>query len=219
MSHKSRTIFIWDIHWCYDELKLLIKRLDIQKKDKIYFVGDYINKWPKSFKVVKFLYKNREQYNWVLGNHDYYFFEKLKNDVKLNKDEKKLYKKLKENPKIFKHFRELPFYIKWENFLLIHGWLIPGKKVKDHTAQEITNMRVYKNKPWYEYYEGDTKIIYGHWAMQWIHIWENVVWLDSGCCYWGHLTAYILETWELIQQGSLAQYAKIDYSHVNPVFQ
>lgn len=216
---KKRTIFIWDIHWCYDELKLLIKRLDIHKKDSVYFVGDYINKWPKSFKVVKFLYKNREQYKWVLWNHDYYFFEKLQNDVKLNKEEKKLYKKLQEHPEIFAFYKELPLYIEEENFLMIHGWLNPEKTIKDHSAQEITNMRVYKDKPWYNYYKWEKKIIYGHWAMQWVHIGTNVVWLDSGCCYGWFLSAYILETWELIQQGSLDQYAKIDYSHVNPVFQ
>lgn len=216
---KKRTIFIGDIHWCYDELKLLIKRLDIQKKDCIYFVGDYINKWPKSFKVVKFLYKNREQYKWVLWNHDYYFFEKLVNDIKLKKQEKKLYKKLQENPEIFDFYRNLPLYIEEEDFLLIHWWLNPEKAVKDHSGQEITNMRVYKDKPWYEYYNQDKKIIYWHWAMQWVNIRKNAIGLDSWCCYWGFLTAYVLETGELIQQGSLDQYAKIDYSHVNPVFQ
>ncbi len=216
---KKRTIFIWDIHWCYDELKLLIKRLNIKEKDSVYFVGDYINKWPKSFKVIKFLYRNRNQFKGVIGNHDYYFFEKLKNDIKLNKDEKKLYRKMKDNPKIFKYFKELPLYIEKDDFLLIHWGLNPEKSVEEHTAQEITNMRVYKDKPWYNYYKWEKKIIYWHWAMQWVHIGTNVVGLDSGCCYWGHLTAYILETWELIQQGSLDQYAKIDYSHVNPVFQ
>ncbi|MCD5380883.1 metallophosphoesterase [Candidatus Gracilibacteria bacterium] len=216
---KKRTIFIGDIHGCYDELKLLIKRLNIKEKDNVYFVGDYINKGPKSFKVVKFLYRNREQFKGVLGNHDYYFFEKLKNDIKLNKDEKKLYKKLKENPKIFKYYRELPLYIEENDFLLIHGGLNPEKTIENHTAQEITNIRVFKGKPWYDYYKGDKKIFYGHWAMQGVHIGKKVIGLDSGCCYGGFLSAYVLETGELIQQGSLDQYAKIDYSHVNPVFQ
>ena len=216
---KARTIFIWDIHGCYDELTLLIKKLELKDNDKVYCVWDYINKGPKSFKVVKFLYRNRNQFRWVLWNQDYDFFDRLKNDIKLNKEQKKLYKKLKENPKIFKYFRELPLYIEEKKFLLIHGWLNPEKTIEEHTAQEITNIRVFKGKPWYNYYTWDKKIIYGHWAMQWVHISWTVVWLDSWCCYWWFLSAYTLETWELIQQGSLNQYAKIDYSHVNPVFQ
>ncbi len=215
----KRTIFIWDIHWCYKELKLLLKKLNIQEKDKIYFVGDYINKGPKSFKVVKFLYKNWGQYKWVLWNHDQYFFKAVENWQKLSKEEKKLLKKLKDHPKIFEFYKNLPLYIEKDDFILLHWGKYPKKKLKEHTAEEITNLRVIKKKPWHHFYTWEKKIIYGHWAMQWICIKQNTIWIDSSCCYWGFLTAYILETGELIQQGSLKQYAKIDYSHINPVFQ
>lgn len=219
VTQPKRTIFIWDIHGCYDELKLLIKKNNISEADDIYFVWDYINKWPKSFKVLKYIYKHRNQFKGILGNHDYYFFHKIEKNITLSKEEKKLYKKLKEYPEIYNYFKEMPLFIETKDFLLVHWWIIPNKKLEEHTGQEITNLRVYQWKPWYEYYTWTKKIIYGHWAVQWIHIGKNVVGLDSWCCYWGFLSSYILETWELIQQWSLAQYATIDYSHINPVFQ
>ena len=215
----SRTIFIWDIHWCYEELKLLLKKINLTDRDKVYFTWDYINKWPKPFKVLKFFYKNKEQFKWVLGNHDYFFLKKIKENLVLSKEEKKLYKKLKEHPEIFEFYKNLPLYIEKDNFLLVHAWLNPKKSLAEQNPEELTTIRVIEKKAWYDFYKWDKKIIYWHWATQWVNIRKNVVWLDSGCCYWWYLSAYILETAELIQVSSLNQYSKIDYSHINPVFQ
>ena len=218
----KRTIFIWDIHWCYDELKLLLKKVNVKKNDIVYFVGDYINKWPKSFKVLKFLYKNREQYKCILWNHDLAFLKWLKWDISNDywkKTFKKLKEKLEEHPEILEYYKSFPLYIEKENFILIHWWLNPKKKLKEHIPEEITTLRVINKEPWYNFYKWEKKIIYGHWATQWINIRKNVIWLDSGCCYGWYLSAYILETGELIQMSSLDQYSEIDYSHVNPVFQ
>jgi len=205
---KKRNIFIWDIHWCYDELKLLIKKLELTKNDRVFFVWDYINKWPKSYKVIKYLYKNREQFSWVLWNHDINFL-KIFNSKLLNKEQEKLKNKLLEHPKILKFYKNLPLYIEEDNFVLIHWWLNPEKSLENQTDIEITNIREINWKAWYDFYKWNKKIIYGHWALQWIHIRENTIWLDSGCCYWKYLSAYILETWELIQQKALKTYVKI----------
>jgi len=207
---QARTIFIWDIHWCFDELKLLIKKLKIQKEDRVFFTWDLINKWPKSFKVIKYLFKNKDQYKVVLWNHDYEFLQYIKNTRNFfsenNNKFNKLEKKLKKNPEILKYFRSIPLYIEENDFLLIHWWLIPNKKPENHTAEEICNLRIYKWKPWYEYYTWNKKIVYGHWAIAWLNIRENTIWLDSGCCYWKFLTAYTLETWDVLFQKALEQY-------------
>ncbi len=215
----KRTIFIWDIHWCYNELELLLAKLEIKEKDEIYFTWDLVNKWPKSFKVLKFLYKNQDKYKSILWNHDLKFFKELKeNKFWDNKSFQKLAKKLEKNPEIFDFFKNLPLYIEKENFILIHWWLMPWKKLEEHKKEEITNLRIINSKPWYEYYSWEKKVIYGHWAMQWLKVRQNTIWIDSWCCYWSYLTAYILETWEIIQQSALKQYSKLDYSHINPMF-
>lgn len=205
---SKRTIFIWDTHWCFDELKLLIKKLKLSEDDRVFFVWDYINKWPKSYKVLKYLYKNREQFRWVLWNHDINFIESF-NSKHLSKKQIKLKNKLLEHPNILEFFKKLPLYIKEKDFILIHWWLNPKKSLKSQTSIEITNIREINWEPWYNFYKWKKKIIYWHWALQWIHIRKNTIWLDSGCCYWKYLSAYILETWELIQQKALKTYVEI----------
>jgi hypothetical protein len=210
MNKKGRTIFIWDIHWCYDELKLLIKRLDIKTEDKVYCVWDLINKWPKSFKVVKFLYKNQEQYRAVIGNHEIDFLRWVDWDSseKCIKSYKELKKKIEtKKPELMNFIRWLPKYIEWDNFILIHGGLIPNKELKDHSEYEIAYLREYEWRPWYSYYNGEKKIIYWHWVMDWLQIREKTIWLDSGCVYGWFLSAYILETNEIIWQKALAMYS------------
>ena len=214
----GRTIFIWDVHWCYEELKLLLKKLTLEPSDRVFFVWDYINKWPHSYKVLKLLYKNRKQFFGVLWNHDRSFLEKVKQWQELSKQQQKLLKKLNEHPKVFKHFSAFPYYIEEDNFILIHAWLNPQKTLSEQSEAEISSIRIINKQPWYNFYTWEKKVIYGHWAMQGINIRKHVIGLDSGCCYWWYLTAYILETGELIQQWSLAQYEQIDYTHINPSF-
>ncbi len=209
---KSRTIFIWDVQGCYDELKLLIKKLKIKKNDNIYFVWDLINKWPKSFKVLKYLYKNKSRFHSIKWNHELNFLNWLKwEKYSDNKELKKLKKKIdnKKTNYLIKYIENLPLYIEENDFILIHWWLIPNKKLEEHTADEITNIREYNWKPWYEYYKWEKPIIYWHWAEEGLQIREKTKWLDSGCVYGKALTAYILETWEVIQQNSLECYIDV----------
>jgi Icc-related predicted phosphoesterase len=40
----SRTLFIGDVHGCYDELIALVAKVGLKSEDHLYFVGDIINK-------------------------------------------------------------------------------------------------------------------------------------------------------------------------------
>ena len=71
---KNRTLFIGDVHGCYDELMLLCVRMKLTDADDIYFVGDLINKWPKSLEVIEFV-RNRPNTWSVLGNHEYFLLQ------------------------------------------------------------------------------------------------------------------------------------------------
>lgn len=215
-----RTIFIWDVQGCYDELKLLIKKLKLKKNDKVYFVWDLINRWPKSYKVLKYLYKNKYRFTSIKWNHELNFLNWLKwEKYSDNKQLKKLKNKIEEHKKnyLIKYIEWLPLFIEEEHFILIHWWLIPNKKLEDHTEQEITNIREFNWKPWYEYYKWNKPIIYWHRAESWLQIRKKTKWLDSGCVYGKALTAYILETWEVIQQNSLECYVDL-YKGNNNLF-
>lgn len=206
-----RTIFIWDVHWCFDEFELLIEKLKIEDNDMIYLVWDMINKWPKSWKVIKFLYKNQNQYKAVLWNHELGFLSTLEN--KNHKYKNEIYTKLSDkfikHPKICNYFVNLPLYIEEKDFIVLHWGLDPQKSIKDHTKDEITNIREVNNKPWYDQYTWDKKIIYWHWALNWLNIRGKTIWLDTWCAYWWALTAYILETWDIYSQPALDIYQNI----------
>ena len=209
---KSRTIFIWDIHWCYKEFKLLIKKLDIKEFDKVFLVWDIINKWPYSYKVLNFVYKNRKLYKCVLWNNEVNFLNFLKwNFNKNHKHFKKLKNKIEKHKKykLIKYLEELPLYIEEKEYIVLHWWLIPNKKIENHSIDEITRLREYNWKLWYKYYNWNKKIIYWHNALDWLQIREKTIWIDSWCVYWKSLTAYILETWEIYSQNALDIYLNV----------
>lgn len=211
-----RTIFIGDVHWCFDEFELLIEKLQIQENDTIYLVWDMINKWPKSWKMMKFLYKNRNQYKCILWNNEINFFRYLDktSDINYISNEsqwvfKKLEKKVNDKPEILDYFKNLPLYIDLGNTLLLHGWLDPDKILEEHSEDEITRIREVNDKPWFEQYKDDKLIIYGHWAQNWLNIYNNTIWLDGGCVYWRALHAYILESWNIVTQQALKCYVDV----------
>lgn len=209
---KSRTIFIWDVHWCYSELKLLLKRLKLKKEDRVFFAWDIINRWPDSYKVLKYIYKNKFRFNCIKWNHEVNFsnwnkWSKYENDWDFIKLKKKIIKN-KANY-LIKYIEKLPLYIEEKDFILVHWWIIPNKKLKDHNEDEITRLREYNWKPWHEYYKWKKQVIYWHWAEESLQIKNKTKWLDSWCVYWKALTAYILETWEVIQQNALNIYINI----------
>jgi len=229
-----RTIFIWDIHWCFDEFLNLLEKIKYNvETDKLYLTWDLINKWPKAFELIDFLIKN-PQIKSVIGNNEVNFIRYIKNvewlgidwDWYLNSENYKgLVKKGlfdreygKENPLFDKYLKQfskkhieyllgLPLYIENKNWILLHWGLVPWKNLEEQSLDEITRIREYEGKPWYEYYNWQKKIIYGHWAKDGLRFRKNTIWLDSGCVYWKRLSALIntegwrndREWWEIIQ--------------------
>ena len=207
MQNKSRTIFIWDIHWCFKEFQLLLEKIKIRENDKIYIAWDFINRWPDSYSILKFLQEHPEQFKAVIWNNEVNFLRWL--DWEYSQDPEdfvRLRNLIGNDKKLVDFIRNLPLYIEEKSFILLHWWKIPNKELKDHDIDEITRLREYKEKPWYDYYTWKKKIIYGHWALEWLKVRENTVWLDSWCIYWKMLSAYILETWEIVQQQALGLY-------------
>ncbi len=63
-----RRVFVSDVHGHYDGLVKLFEAIAPNDQDKIYFVGDLIDRGPDSAKVVDFVIKNK--YECILGNHE-----------------------------------------------------------------------------------------------------------------------------------------------------
>jgi serine/threonine protein phosphatase 1 len=63
-----RRIIIGDVHGYYDTLLRLFDVLAVGTGDRIYFLGDLIDRGPQSAQVVEFVMQNN--YSCVLGNHE-----------------------------------------------------------------------------------------------------------------------------------------------------
>jgi serine/threonine protein phosphatase 1 len=67
-DYSSRRIIIGDVHGHFDGLMLLLETIAPSRNDQIYFLGDLIDRGPKSADVVDFVRDNH--YACVLGNHE-----------------------------------------------------------------------------------------------------------------------------------------------------
>ena len=65
---KNRRIVIGDVHGHYDTLITLLDAVSPKSEDEIYFLGDLIDRGPKSAQVVDFVMRNK--YRCLRGNHE-----------------------------------------------------------------------------------------------------------------------------------------------------
>ena len=68
----SRTLVIGDIHGGYKALEQVLKRAEVNKKDKLIFLGDYVDGWSGTPELLSYLIKLKEEQNciFIRGNHD-----------------------------------------------------------------------------------------------------------------------------------------------------
>jgi len=65
------TWVIGDVQACFESLLRLLERCDFDEtQDRLWFVGDLVNRGPHSAKTLKWIYQRRDICTTVLGNHD-----------------------------------------------------------------------------------------------------------------------------------------------------
>jgi serine/threonine protein phosphatase 1 len=220
VNKKGNDWVIPDIHGCIKTLRSLINSLSLSSDDRLFFLGDYVNKGPSSDQVLDYLMELKK--NMIIytlrGNHEqmildfsgmstYEFEYHLNglNSTNLTGEDFKLRKEYK------KFLQTLPYYIELPEFLLVHGGFDFSIE-NPFTAYErmiwIRNMKTVpqrmKNK----------RVIHGHIPHDFETIIQQlkdkapIIPLDNGCVYsnrqgLGTLIALELNTLHLEMQRNI----------------
>ncbi len=197
----SRTIVVGDLHGCYDELMEMLESVGFGQDDRVVCVGDLVTKGPKNREVLE-LFMTDARFRTVIGNHDLALRRKwLGEKVKLKESQKATHKELKsEKEKYLPFLNKLPFTIDLGTHLVVHAGLRPDVALYSQTSEDMTLLRTlgkdresHKGTPWYEVYDGEKVVLFGHWPAPEPRRGPRAIGLDTGCVYGYNLTAYIIE--------------------------
>ena len=77
---------VGDLQGCLEPLKCLLARVAFEPaKDKLWLVGDLVNRGPQSLETLRFLFDMRDSLVCVLGNHDLHLLAAGRNIERLKK--------------------------------------------------------------------------------------------------------------------------------------
>ena len=130
---KGNTYAIGDIHGALKGLVQLIDKIDLQKNDRLIFIGDYVDGWSESAQVIDYLVDLEKRIDciFIKGNHDTWCEEWLDNgstnDVWLNNGGKETIESYEESSDEQRKvhlgfFRKMkPYYVDAQRRLFIHA--------------------------------------------------------------------------------------------------
>lgn len=224
-SKFSNFIVIGDVHGCYDELNELLLKQDISEllqlpNTAVVFVGDLIDKGPKSKEVLNWFFnmeKKNSNYFCIRGNHEYKLQRYLRgNSVEISHGLKETIEQcnldfnnssydFKYAQFLLEELDSLPFMIKIANNAYItHAGINPSKHILRQPKEYLLFARTYNpithsfntpgDAPWFEKYpKSKPNIYFGHQFFEQVRVKDNVFCLDGYCVYGQELRAAIVK--------------------------
>ena len=210
MSMSHRTFIVGDVHGCFKELKTLLQKAGYNSHlHRLILLGDLINKGPDSFKVLS--YARDHKVNALLGNHELKFIQAIENDQALSPVFQQLKKDMGQDLEDWiSYIKSWPVYLEEEDFLALHGGVVPGQSIKESKTEDLVNIRYWNEKEkaisndpyypaWHDLYKDSKLVVYAHWAKQGLKIKANSIGLDTGCVYGGKLTGLWVPERKIVQ--------------------
>ncbi len=130
---------IGDIQGCYRDFRKLLKLLDFKPgKDRLWLVGDLVNRGPDSLKTLRFVRDLGDRAVTVLGNHDLHLIAVQHAHDRLREgDTLQQVLDAPDGPELIDWLRHRPllhFDIDL-NFALVHAGIYPGWSISDSLAR------------------------------------------------------------------------------------
>jgi serine/threonine protein phosphatase 1 len=204
----GRIFAIGDIHGEMDRLERLMARLPYdEKRDVLIFLGDYINRGPRSSDVISYLIDLKTRARNVvtlLGNHEYELLKYAghQEDFSLRllrymgiEETLKSYRRsaawrlsdLSFMPREHRRFlEELSPYSQLGDYLFVHAGLEPGKSLVENKVERMVNIRggfLASDETW----EGI--VVFGHTPFETPLVTSTKIGIDTGATYGNMLTA------------------------------
>lgn len=121
------TYAIGDIQGCSTQLNQLVDRINFDPKtDRLWFVGDLVNRGPASLAVLRFIKNLGSAARVVLGNHDFFMLAVAEGIVALRqKDTIHDVLAAEDRTELLGWLRRQPLHHREHSFLMIHAGILP----------------------------------------------------------------------------------------------
>jgi serine/threonine protein phosphatase 1 len=146
---SQRRIVIGDVHGHFDTLMQLLGAIAPGQDDQVYFLGDLIDRGPKSAEVVQFVIDNN--YPCVLGNHEEILLFTIGYD-KINAHNLEFWLKAGGNTTLASYKNKIPHqHLDWMwklpvyrdlgDVFLVHAGIDPHLPLKEQTSEQFCWIR------------------------------------------------------------------------------
>jgi bis(5'-nucleosyl)-tetraphosphatase (symmetrical) len=129
------TYAIGDVQGCFHELKQLLLEIGFEKQDRLWFVGDLVNRGPSSLDVLRFVRELGERAIVVLGNHDLHLVAEYEGCERPRKDD--TFQDVLEAPdaaELVAWLRQRPMMHVEGAYAMVHAGLLPQWSIEKSLA-------------------------------------------------------------------------------------
>jgi bis(5'-nucleosyl)-tetraphosphatase (symmetrical) len=125
------TYAIGDVQGCFDELQALLGKCQLGKEDRLWFVGDLVNRGPKSLDVLRFVRSLGKRAVVVLGNHDLHLVTQHEGFAKPRKDDTFTdVLQARDREELVDWLRQRPMMHADGGYAMVHAGLLPQWSVR-----------------------------------------------------------------------------------------
>jgi bis(5'-nucleosyl)-tetraphosphatase (symmetrical) len=118
---------IGDVQGCFKTLTALLIKINFNiDRDRLFFLGDVVNRGNNSLETLRFIYSNKDNVKMIMGNHDFYLLFCAYTQRKLNKYD--TFQDILNAPDkniLMDYLIKCPLAIEYKDSLLVHAGVPP----------------------------------------------------------------------------------------------